>query len=415
MGGWQADLTSFGPIYGLPAAGVILNSNGETAMLTNNGSIGALSDRAVAGDPQVINNGTITGFVQFTGGDNSILNNGTFNLRHFADTDGDGVRDTLRVAVAELGTGPNNSFTNNNGTLALPAVTGATTLDNTGQYLPLGNPNNAMALGGPLQGQLIGVATFTNSGTIDLQSNSVPGDVLVITGGRGGSTLGTGGGGTYISNGGTLELDTVLNEGGAATRSDTLVVDGTMVGAGGATKTLINNVGGSGALTVGDGILVVQVLDPSRSASGAFQLGNLVAAGPFEYRLFQNGINGSNPGNWFLRNDFVVPPTPVPPTPPLPPSGGGGALPIPPAPDPFPPDPPPAPLPPGVYPIIGRLSPTPDIRGECETNNLLRVELDRSLAPQLMTAFGALNGTRRVSRWPSADAPIVLKNSESET
>ena len=41
-----------------------------------------------------------------------------------------------------------------------------------------------MALGGPLQGQLLGVANFTNSGTIDLQSNPVAGDVLVITGGR---------------------------------------------------------------------------------------------------------------------------------------------------------------------------------------------------------------------------------------
>ena len=61
----------------------------------------------------------------------------------------------------------NNSFTNN-GTLALPAVTGATTLDSTGQYLPLGNTSNEMTLDGPLQGHLIGVQTFTNSGTIDL-------------------------------------------------------------------------------------------------------------------------------------------------------------------------------------------------------------------------------------------------------
>src|SRR4029077_9127226 len=110
--------------------------------LINDGNIGALSDRAVAGDPVVINNGTITGFVQFTGGGNSIENNGVFNLRHFADTTGTG-RDTLRVAIADLGDRPNNSFTNN-GTLALPQVTGATTLDSTGQYLPLGNPNNAM-------------------------------------------------------------------------------------------------------------------------------------------------------------------------------------------------------------------------------------------------------------------------------
>jgi autotransporter family porin len=163
-----------GNFGGLPSAGVVLSTTGGTATLTNDGSIGALSDRAVAGDPQVINNGLITGFVQFTGGDNSITNNGLFDLRHFADTNGDGVRDTLRVAIADLGDGPNNSFTNN-GTLRLPAVTSATTLDSTGQYLPLGNPNNAMALGGPLQGHLIGVSTFTNSGIIDLQSNPVAG------------------------------------------------------------------------------------------------------------------------------------------------------------------------------------------------------------------------------------------------
>src|SRR5262245_26271843 len=126
MGGWQTDLTSVGSTYGLQATGVFLNSAAST--LTNNGFIGALSDRAIAGDPEVINFGTIEGFVQFTGGNNSILNNGTFNLRHFADTNGDGVRDTLRVAVADLGAGPNNSFTDK-GTLALLGAPGAINLD----------------------------------------------------------------------------------------------------------------------------------------------------------------------------------------------------------------------------------------------------------------------------------------------
>ena len=201
MGGWQAGVAGVGSsAFALPAAGVILSSTGGIETLTNDGSIGALSDRAVAGDPVIINNGTITGFVQFTGGNNSILNNGTFNLRHFADTNGDGVRDTLRVAIADLGTGPNNSFTNN-GTLALPGAPGATTLDSTGQYLPLGNPSNAMALGGPVQGQILGATTFTNSGTIDLQANPVPGDVLLISGGH---TPGAAGGGVFIANGGSL-------------------------------------------------------------------------------------------------------------------------------------------------------------------------------------------------------------------
>ena len=112
-GGWQAGLTGGSGLFGLPAAGVILNSSGGTATLNNFGSIGALSDRAVAGDPVVINNfGTITGFVQFTGGGNSIENNGLFDLRHFAQTTPNGGRDTLRVAIADLGEGPGNTFNN---------------------------------------------------------------------------------------------------------------------------------------------------------------------------------------------------------------------------------------------------------------------------------------------------------------
>ena len=48
---------------------------------------------------------TITGFVQFAGANNSITNNGTFNLRNFAQTTSAGGRDTVGVAVADLGTG----------------------------------------------------------------------------------------------------------------------------------------------------------------------------------------------------------------------------------------------------------------------------------------------------------------------
>src|SRR6185503_11092068 len=101
------------------------------------------------------------------------------NLRHFADTTGNG-RDTLRVAVTDLGPG---TFTNN-GTLALLGGPGATILDSTGQYLPLGLAFNTMALNGPVQGQILGATTFTNSGTINLQANPVAGDVLLISGGH---------------------------------------------------------------------------------------------------------------------------------------------------------------------------------------------------------------------------------------
>jgi outer membrane autotransporter protein len=319
MGGWQADLASAGPIYGLQAAGIFLSSTGGTATLTNGGSIGALSDRAVAGDPIVNNNGTITGFVQLAG-TSAVTNNGLFDLRHFADTNGDGIRDTLRVAVSDL-SGPSSAF-GNTGTLALLGAPGATTLDSTGQYLPLGLTFNTMALGGPVQGQILGATMFTNIGTIDLQANPVPGDVMLISGGH---TPGTTGGGTFIASGGRLLLDTVLNEGGAASRSDVLVVDGTAVGPGGATQLFARNAGGAGALTVNNGILVVQSVDPSRSVGGVFALGAPAVAGPFEYTLFHGGVgSAAADGNWYLRSTITCglpgapsPPCPVPgPTPP---------------------------------------------------------------------------------------------------
>jgi outer membrane autotransporter protein len=123
---------------------------------------------------------------------------------------------------------------------------------------------------------------------------------------------------------------------------------------GGATKTEILNAGGEGALTEGDGILVVQVLDPAGSASGTLTLANDVEAGPFDHRLFQGGVGSDNPGDWFLRSDFVVTPKPEPPEPTEPPGKPEPEPPQPPktGPPPFPSLPPADPLPPGVYPII---------------------------------------------------------------
>ena len=329
MGGWQADLTSVGPVYGLQASGVSLGSSVGAATLTNDGAIGALSDRAVAStlffpsnNTAIVNNGTMTGFVQLVGSNNSIVNNGTFNLRHFADTNGDVIRDTLRVAVSDLGPG---TFTNN-GTLALLGAPGATTLDATGQYLPLGLTFNAMALGGPVQGQILGATTFTNSGIINLQANPVAGDVLLISGGH---TPGVSGGGLFVANGGQLLLDTVLNEGGANSRSDVVVVDGTSVGANGATRLSARNAGGAGALTVDNGILAVQSVDPGRSVPGVFTLGAPAVAGPYEYTLFLGGVGAdATNGNWYLRSTLNCalspalpecrpsPPDPINPIPP---------------------------------------------------------------------------------------------------
>src|SRR5262249_9423180 len=116
------------------------------------------------------------------------------------------------------------------------------------------------------------------------------------------------------------------NEGGAASRSDILVVDGTAVGAGGATSLFVKNAAGAGALTVGDGIAGVQVLDPARSPNGGFALGCPAVAGPYEYTLFLGGVGAdAGNGNWYLRSTLncalapIVPecqtPLPTPTTP----------------------------------------------------------------------------------------------------
>ncbi|MFC7398149.1 autotransporter outer membrane beta-barrel domain-containing protein [Chelatococcus sp. GCM10030263] len=338
-GGWQSDVAGTSPASGFSAAGILLGSDGGTASLLNNGVIGALSDRAVAdlerlgvtsGAPATITNfGTITGFVELGSADDSFVNwsSNSFNLRHFADTDGDGVRDTERVAISDFGGGTNAFDNEATGTVRLVTVTGAATVDQTGAYVPA-NLNPAfhdMSQSGVEQAQILNLGTFRNAGVITMMdaetggSGPVAGDVLVITGNAvAGGTPGTG---VYIADGGQLRLDTVLNEGGANSQSDVLVVDTTVLGSA-PTQLAIANAGGSGALTVGDGIEVVEVREkaPGASASGVFALGDRVVAGAYEYGLFLGGnaAAGGDPGdgNWYLRNIRVIEMPPVDPGPP---------------------------------------------------------------------------------------------------
>jgi outer membrane autotransporter protein len=137
---------------------------------------------------------------------------------------------------------------------------------------------------------------------------------------------------SYTGAGGNLVLNTFLDADNSP--SDKLVVNGGT--ATGTTSLDISNVGGPGAETTGNGILVVNAINGAMTA-GAFTLDNPeLRAGSFDYRLFQGGINGTDPNDWFLRSSFIVGPTP--PEPPEAPIG---------------PSPPPGDLPPGVYPIIG--------------------------------------------------------------
>jgi outer membrane autotransporter protein len=169
------------------------------------------------------------------------------------------------------------------------------------------------------------IGNLLNHGLAKLGSDPIIGNVLEVRG-------------AYVGAGGTMAINTFL--GGDDSPSDRLVINGGT--ATGNTAVEVTNVGGPGALTTANGILVVNAINGATTAAGAFTLANDVAAGPFDYRLFQGGVNGGDPGDWFLRNTFEVPPIPpIPPEPPIPPV------------TPDTPNPPPDPLPPGVYPIIG--------------------------------------------------------------
>ena len=108
--------------------------------------------------------------------------------------------------------------------------------------------------------------------------------------------------GDYVGAGGPMAINTYL--GGDGSPSDRLVINGGA--ATGNTSVHVTNVGGPGALTTANGILVVGAINGATTAPGAFSLSNPeLRAGAFDYRLFRGGASGSA-NDWFLRSDFNV-------------------------------------------------------------------------------------------------------------
>jgi len=152
----------------------------------------------------------------------------------------------------------------------------------------------------------------------------------------------------YVGEGGSILLNTFQHD--DSSPSDRLVINaGTATG----TTTLFihNTAGHIGALTTGNGIEVVSTTNGATTAPHAFALGNIVAAGPYQYLLFQGGLTRGTEDNWYLRNE-TGPISPEPPhfpdntLPPNPPIGPDNALPV------TPPGAtaPPGTTPPGTYP-----------------------------------------------------------------
>jgi autotransporter family porin len=351
--GGSVDIRNSAPVSAGSGTSAGISLGGATQTLNNTSSIQALSDVAVLADtsglgasdevildpidPSLVaaatplttlgasspavfnftNAGEVTGVIHASVSNVSVDNNGIWNLRSFVDSNGDGTRDTWNVAVSNLGSSGGNTI-NNTGTLNLSAQpsAGVNVFSAAGAYLPLGQTGNTPAAGGAVQGQILGVNRFTNSGMIDLTGGArAVGNVLVIGGAQ---TAGQDGGGVFVSNGGTLKLNTVLNDGGAHSQSDMLVVDSTRTAAGGSTRIQVNNIGGPGAVTSNNGIPIVEILNkaPAASDPNAFALSGRAVAGPYEYKLFRGNEQGAGTDAWYLRSERAVPSDPPgPPSP----------------------------------------------------------------------------------------------------
>ena len=122
----------------------------------------------------------------------------------------------------------------------------------------------------------------------------------------------------YIGAGGAVGLNTYLGADGSP--SDRLVINGGTVA--GSSILQISNASGPGALTTGNGILVVDATGGLHT--GSFSLAGPVLAGPYEYSLVRRdqgcGQGGTScKSQWALISTYVpVPPDPTPPTPPTP-------------------------------------------------------------------------------------------------
>ena len=118
----------------------------------------------------------------------------------------------------------------------------------------------------------------------------------------------------YAGASGVIGVHTEL--GGDGSPSDRLVIDGGS--ATGDTLISVTRAGGFGAVTTGNGILLVDAVNGGTTATTAFAA-NPIVAGPFEYNLYRGSVDASGPNNWYLRTKVIPPIPPIPPVPPVPP------------------------------------------------------------------------------------------------
>ncbi|WP_041357802.1 autotransporter outer membrane beta-barrel domain-containing protein [Nitrobacter hamburgensis] len=266
-------------------------------LILSEGGIGAIS----LNGPIATTSGIVGGqaaLATVTAGSGGVTpSNLTLNLNGLG-----GVAGALRVT----GTGNvvNTTFNATNWTGDLIADTGNTPNTSLAASRWTGQAANAADIGidgssaWTITGTSNATGTITNAGLIQFVPLS-----------SGFSTLTTG---SYVGQGGRIAFNTYLGADNSPT--NLLVINGGT--ASGTTALSVTNAGGSGALTVGDGIRLVQAVNGGATQPGAFALAGRVAAGSFEYLLFRGGSSGAQ--DWFLRSTLNAIPDPPSPTPPAP-------------------------------------------------------------------------------------------------
>lgn len=344
-------------VSGGTIGGNISTSGGNDSVTVTGGSIGGDVLMSFGQDTFTWSNGGIIYGTIDLGGDNdtatlSNLNNGNLGATK-AISGGLGV-DTLtlsNVSMTNIARLQNWETINATDDTQL-VFDGTLTLGDTGTGTGTLTVDAASTLyGGGAKG---GVSPFTagqlanviNAGRIDLTNggNSLT-DTFTVAG-------------NYTGNNGLLLLQTALGDDASA--SDKLVISGGR--ASGETSITVVNVGGAGAATAQNGIMVVQAVNGGTTAGNAFALNGPVAAGAYEYFLFRGGVTAGSAENWYLRSTLVNTPTGEPPSTVAPGPGVVDPAPPPPqpiAPEPEPPAPPPVTPPPPVPPEATPANPNP--------------------------------------------------------
>ena len=147
-------------------------------------------------------------------------------------------------------------------------------------------------------GQLV---TVINAGVIDLTNGPISANERLTIAGN------------YVGTNGRLLLHTFLGDDNSP--SDRLIISGGS--ATGRTVVGITNVGGPGALTRSDGILVVQAVNATTAPTAFVQSGRIVA-GAYEYFLFRGATSPGSQESWFLRSTLIPGSQPAAQQPPQP-------------------------------------------------------------------------------------------------